>query len=173
MARRRSRFVRPAPRTKMWIGAGVGSTTVAGAVKALVSTLTAGALLLRPFTILRTRQLILLTSDQEAVDETVICSYGKIIVTDTAAALGITALPNPSGISGDPEADWFVWQAMSVQFRFASGVGFDANAGEHFVIDSKAMRKVGPDDDVATLIDNETTSGLNITTNGRMLIQLH
>ena len=173
MARRSSRFIRPAPRTKMWIGAGVGTTSIASAVKALISTLSAGALLLRSFTILRTRMDILIASDQEGVDETPHGSFGQIVVTETAAGLGITALPNPSGISGDPEASWFVWQAMSVQFRFASGVGFDANAGMHYTIDSKSMRKVGPDDDIATLFDNETASGLTITTNGRRLIQLH
>ena len=58
MARRvaRARFVRPAPRTKMWIGAGVGITTALGSTTQLISLLSAGALLLRPFTILRTHQ---------------------------------------------------------------------------------------------------------------------
>ena len=173
MARRRQSFTRPAPRTKMWIGAGVGVTNIAGSTKALVSLLSAGAKTLRPFTILRTRMLIHAFSDQLGASEEPICSYGSIVVTDTAAAIGVTAVPNPSGISGDPEADWYLWQAMSVVFDFASAVGFDANAGAQYVIDSKAMRKVGPDDDVVDMATTETGHGVTLHTNGRMLIQLH
>ena len=169
---RRSRFVRPQPRTKMWIGTGVGATAVAGATTTLVDSLSAGALLLRPFTILRTRMDILFQSDQVAASETPFGSYGKIVVTSAAAAIGVTALPNPSGVSGDPEAGWFVWQAMSVGFLFLSSIGA-GDLGWHYSIDSKSMRKVGPDDDVVSVYDNEVAAGSSFITNGRMLIQLH
>ena len=151
---RRQGFVRPPARTKMWIGVGVGSTIIASAITVLISSLSAGALLLRPFTILRTRQDILFKSDQEAADETPHGSLGQIVVTTNASGIGVTALPNSSGVDGDPGADWFVWQGLSVGFTFGSGVAFDANAGMHYVIDSKAMRKVGPNDDIVTLYDN-------------------
>ena len=171
---RRSRFVRPAPRTKMWIGAGVGNTTVTGATDNLVSTLSAGALLLRPFTILRTRMDLQVRSDQQVASEIPFGFYGKLVVTDTAAVLGITALPGPSGISGSPEAAWFVWQAVSLAFfvdiNGTDGIGLDANGSMHYVIDSKSMRKVGPDDDVVTVFANEVAAGMSLTTNGRMLI---
>ncbi len=164
---RRTRFVRPPARTKMWIGAGVGSTTVASAVKALISSLSAGALLLRPFTILRTRMEILYFSDQVATSENPHGSYGRIVVTETAAALGITALPNPSGISGDPEASWVVWQALASRFQFNTGVGVEAQGGMRYTIDSKSMRKVGPDDDLVTLYDNEIANGATVIDNGK------
>ena len=172
MARRstRARFIRPPARTKMWIGSGVGGTVLAGNTLALVSTLSGGALLLRPFTIMRTRMDLLFHSDQQAADETPHGSYGKLVVTDTAAALGVTALPNPSGINGDPEAAWFVWQAMSSAFLSSTEIGGE---GWHYVIDSKSMRKVGPDDDVVTLVDMQDGAGANLVSNGRMLIQLH
>ncbi len=178
MARRtRGRFVRPQPRTKMWIGQGVGISTLTASSKNLVSTLSAGALLLRPFTILRTHMEIVLVSDQEVAVEFPACSYGEIVVTDTAAAIGVTAVPNPSGVSGDPEADWYVWQAMFTKFLIdingTDGIGLDADAGHHYVIDSKAMRKVGPDDDVVAMATMETAFGAVIHTNGRQLIQLH
>ena len=174
MARRSSRFVRLAPRTKMWIGAGVGVPVVAVNTKVLISTLSAGALALRPFTILRTHQELYWTSDQQAATEVPFGSYGKLVVTETAAALGITAVPDPSGINGDPEASWFVWQAMSTSFVFSSAVGISGREGRHYDIDSKAMRKVGPDDDVVTLCTNQSgTEGANLITNGRMFVQLH
>ena len=175
MARRpsRGRFVRPAPRTKMWIGSGVGVTTVSSATTVLVSSLSAGALLLRPFTILRTRMEISVFSDQAAASETALGSYGEIIVTEAASAAGIGSIPNPSGISGDPEADWYLWQALSYRFVHQTSVGQLGDALTHYTIDSKAMRKVGPDDDAVAVYDNELTPGLSIVTNGRQLVQLH
>ena len=168
----RGRFIRPSPRTKMWIGAGVGTVTLAGSSLQLISTLSAGALLLRPFTILRTRMLVTIATDQEAADESPIVTYGRLVVTDTAAALGVTALPDPSGISGDPESDWFVWQAMMNRYQFRSGIGATM-VDTNYVVDSKAMRKIGPDDDVVALVATETSVGAFLMTNGRTLIQLH
>ena len=173
MARRRSRFVRPAPKTVMWIGAGVGTTTIVASSVQLIGQLAAGALLLRPFTILRTRQQILYTSDQAAVTQKTQGDYGRIVVTDTASAIGATAIPDPSSIDGDPEADWYVHQPCMVQFDFLSSVGFHPNAGVQYTIDSKAMRKVGPDDDVVSMFSETDGDGGFLTTRGRMLIQLH
>ena len=175
MARRCNavRFVRPAPRTKIWIGSGVGESAVAGSTKVLISTFSAGALALRPFTILRTRMLISYRSDQDGADERPFGSYGEMVVTETAAGIGVTAVPNPSGIDGDPDADWYIWQAMMNTVEFQSGVGVERNGDSQYVIDSKAMRKVGPDDDVVAVFDQQNAVGAILNTNGRQLIQLH
>ena len=177
MARRHSRFIRPQPRTKMWIGNGVGEENIAGSTKVLSSTLSAGALLLRPFTILRTHLLIQARSDQSTAVESVVAAYGEMVVTDTAAAIGATAVPNPSGISGDPEADWFLWQAIAFQFFIdingTDGIGLDGSNGVSYAVDSKAMRKVGPDDNVVAVTVSELATGFVLVTQGRMLIQLH
>ncbi len=157
----------------MWIGTGVGQTAIAANTKVFVSQLSAGAKLLRPFTILRNHIDVLWESDQEITDEAPLAGYGKIVVTEAAAGVGVTALPDPSGISGDPEADWFVWQSLSVSFRIESAIGFSANAGYHYAIDSKSMRKVGPDDDVVTVCSSDNGVGAILYTGGRMLVQLH
>jgi len=157
----------------MWIGAGVGNTTVSGSSVNLISSLSAGALLLRPFTILRTHLSVLWLSDQQAASEDQIGSLGMIVVTDTAAGVGVTAVPDPSGIAGDPEADWFVWKALMNRVSFASATGVEMNAGRSYDIDSKAMRKVGPDDDVVTVLTNSSGGGAFLRSNGRRLIQLH
>ena len=167
MARRHTRFVRPPARTKMWIGSGVGSTTLVGNAVQLISLLSAGALLLRPFTILRTRMDLHLASDQSAVSERPIVSYGEIVVTDTASAIGATAILDPSGISGNPEADWYVWQAMVVELNFLSSIAFQTPAGVRYTIDSKAMRKVGPDDDAVSMMSLDGADGAQLVTNGR------
>ncbi len=174
MARRsRQRFVRPPARTKIWIGQGVGQTTISASAKTLVSTLSAGALLLRPFTILRTHMLVSYKSDQTAASEQAFGTLGLLIVTDTAASIGATAVPNPSGVDGDPEADWYLWQAMVADFELVTAAGFESDAGHQYQIDSKAMRKVGPDDDDIMVFDQQNAVGSELVTNGRQLIQLH
>ena len=173
MARRRTQFVRPPARTKMWIGQGVGLTTITASVDAVIFTLSAGALLLRPFTILRTRMVCNFQSDQQATTERPQGDFGLIVVTDTAAALGTTAVPDPSSTDGDPDAAWFVHQPMIGAFIGLSAVGFESQAGVQYEIDSKSMRKVGPNDDVVGVFSETGGAGALLTTRGRMLLQLH
>ena len=174
MARRHRSFVRPAPRTKIWIGSGVGRSTIVASSKTFVSSLSAGALLLRPFTVLRTRMLISLFSDQEAADEGAFGSYGKIVVTEQAASVGVTAIPDPGSTTGDPDSDWFVhqtaWNALQIIGAISAAI---VSSPSNWTVDSKAMRKVGPDDDIVSMYKDESGVGSFLTTQGRMLIQLH
>ena len=174
MARRtRGTFSRrPAPRTKVWIGGGTGSTTIVGSTVQLLSVLNAAALAVRPFTILRTRLLVTFMSDQITVSETPFGSYGEIIVEDNASAIGVTAVPDPSSISGDPDADWHVWQACHHAVKEASAVGFTWGGGSQYVVDSKAMRKVGANQDLISVFASENV-GADLNVQGRILIQLH
>jgi len=177
MARRtrsHTRFVRPAPKTKVWIGGGVGQTTIVATTVQLIQSLSAGALLLRPFTILRSRLLINFESDQAAVTERAFGTFGSIVVSDQAVAAGAASIPDPGTIAGDPDADWFVSQAVQATFGFLSSVGFHPqSAGPGYVIDSKAMRKVGPNQDIAGMFSSESNAGALLTIQGRLLIQLH
>ena len=158
----------------MWIGSGIGSSAPAGSATTLVASLSAGALLLRPFTILRSRMLVSWINDQSATSQTTFGVFAKLVVTDQAVAAGASAIPNPSGIDGNPDSDWFVWQAMIDDFIFKSASGFQSRVGQaHYVIDSKAMRKVGPNEDVVTMVDVQGVDGLLLITHGRTLIQLH
>ncbi len=170
--RRRSTFVRPPERTKMWIGIGVGISTITGNAAQLLAVLNAGALALRPFTVLRTHLDILFGSDQNAATERAQAALGLTVVTDVASAIGVTAVPDPSSISGDPDADWFAWQSFANFLLVGSSVGF-VNDGEPYTIDSKAMRKVGPNDDMVMVSSSDTAVGAFLATQGRMLIQLH
>ncbi len=158
----------------MWIGWGVGNNTVVASTVKLISTYGAAVLALRPFTIMRTRGIIAIRSDQEVADEYPFGSYGSLVVTETAAALGITALPDPDSFigAGDPEQDWYIHQVCQCSFRFGSGVGFQEDSVSEYLIDSRAMRKVGPDDDVVDLF-SPTTLGCQVFSGGRQLIQLH
>ncbi len=157
----------------MWIGWGVGLTAIAASAKVLVATYSAGALALRPFTILRTRGIVQYVSDQNAVNEEPFGFLGSIVVSETAAALGVTAIPDPSGTDGDPEAAWFNYQTCVAQTKFLSAVGFESDAGVQYIMDSKAMRKVGADDNLAIMFSQVAAVGATVFTGGRQLIQLH
>ena len=172
MARRRSvsRFVRPAPKTKMWIGTGNTVGTIVGVTPLHYALLNAAALLLRPFTILRTRMIVSLQSDQAAVSESPQGGFGAIVTTEQATDVGITALPDPVA---DPDSDWFIYQGWSTTFEFLSSVGFHPSAETQYLVDSKAMRKVGINDQMSFIVANRVAVGALIKTEGRMLIQLH
>ena len=160
----------------MWIGTGVGQSVLPASSKLLVGSLTAAALALRPFTILRTHLQVDIRSDQETAIEHLIASLGIIVVTETAAAIGVTAVPDPSGISGDPDSDWFLWTALANSFFIdingTDGIGVSTLLNR-YTLDSKAMRKVGPEDTEVIMLSNDTAVGASVTTQGRQLVQLH
>ena len=175
MARRVTRFVRPPKKTVMWIGMSslAGGTVVAAGTSVLLTTLSAGALLLRPFTVMRSRGVIRWISDQSGAAESSSGAYGRVVVTDSASAAGVAAIPTPTG---EPEASWFVYQPLIQEFTFVSGVGIALAEGSssYWSFDSKSMRKVGIDDDVVGIISNRNgTNGSLVEVVGRQLIQLH
>ena len=171
MARRHRSFIRPPKKTVMWIDntPATAPVAVAAATSVLFSILGAGALLLRPFTILRSRGLVWMSTDQSAATEFPFGTYGEIVVTDSASAAGIVSIP---ASIDEPSASWFLYQPMHGAFRFADATGF-ADVSRVFEFDSKAMRKVGFDDDIAAVVQNGSASaGFNFNVVGRTLIQL-
>jgi len=172
MARSRARFIRPPPRTKIWIGAGVGLTTLTANAVQLISVLSAGALLLRPFTILRTHMLFSFESDQDGTDERPFGTLAQIVVTETASGIGATAVPDPDPIAGNSDADWFLIQNMYHSVRDSGTPSMQAPFENQYEVDSKAMRKVGPQDDIV-MMSSMNAFGAFVTTQGRRLIQLH
>ncbi len=168
--RRTQRFVRPSPRTKIWIGQGVALTTLGTGASTLIAVFNAAALALRPFTILRTRVSCNFRSDQTATTEDITGAFGMIVVKESAATIGITAVPTPLT---EVDADFFVYQGMTAPFTSLTSVGFQDGVGVRYDIDSKAMRKVGTNDDVAVVMELRSTGGAEINIEGRQLIQLH
>ena len=175
MARRgqRTRFIRPAKATKIWLtGVFLDRQTVAANTRVVSLSLDAGGLLLRPFTVLRSRFEILWNTDQAAVTEMPIGALGVGVVNDVAAALGASAVPDPVS---DANYDWFVHQGLLCQISIAGTVaGFQVPAGQSYTVDSKSMRKVGIADDIVVVSTNSDASvGAEISLAGRILVQLH
>jgi len=131
----------------------------------------AGALALRPFTIVRTHLSHFVRSDQAAAGESYQSAIGFAVVSDQALAIGVTAVPTPFTDLGSDL--WFLWHGISGRFEFKSAVGIH-QTGELIEVDSKAMRKVEDGQDLAAVIENSSLSGgTNTVKYGRLLIKLH
>jgi len=174
MARRRT-FLRGGRqvRESLWIGLTETNSTLASAnASLLINSLSAGGIDLLPFTIVRTRGILAFRSDQTGASESFHAGFGVCVVSQQAAAIGITAVPTPMFDLGSDL--FFVHQLMAGRFEFVSGTGFDPQAMNMVQYDSKAMRKVNDDEDVVlTLETSSLSSGINIYHAGRMLIKLH
>jgi len=159
------------PRQMIWIGAGLGATTISSAAT-LLQSLNAAGLALRPFTVVRTHLGIQYTTDQAAAAEFTQGALGVQVVTESAAAAGIAAVPTPLT---ETDADYFVYKPVFQDFVALTLIGFNQLAGDAAVhwVDSKAMRKVGVDDDIVFTLEQRTAVGSIIAIEGRMLIKLH
>ncbi len=173
------RFVRSSSRTNsqrrstLWLAITPG-LDVADSAGRLAFNFNAAALGLRPFTIVRTHIEIMLTSDQSIAAESYGAAFGMSIVSEQAIAVGVTAVPLPIDDLGSDF--FFVHQSMWGDFQFKSAVGFDAQGGSRYTIDSKAMRKVDEDQDLAATVQGAGASlGENslVSSMGRMLVKLH
>jgi len=157
-------------RQTVWIGWQTGTNKVGiGANTAiLLSQLTASALALRPFTITRFRGVFIVSTDQIAADEEPQMVVSTGVFSDTAVALGITALPD--AIS-NPDGDWFQYDDLPYGFNKDT----DGNVNWlRYAFDSKAQRKVGLDEDIAMIgANNSAVDGGQLIGLGRMLLKLH
>ena len=172
MARRGYRVVRVgSSRLNEWFSAGLAPTTLSAGTT-LLATLNAAALALRPFTIVRTRMAICYTSDQAVASESSQGIFSMQVVTQAAASAGVASVPTPLN---ETNADYFVYQAIGFDFSLATAVGFTREQGGNVftAVDSKAMRKVGNDDDVAWVVQQRSAIGAIIGLEGRFLVKLH
>ena len=130
---------------------------------------------MRPFTIIRTHLELFGSSDQAAASESFAFAVGLAVVSEQAAAIGVTAVPTPIT---DMESDmFFLHKVVMGDFVFASGSGFqDTPIGSGISIDSKAMRKVNNDQNVVLVLEGAIAGfgeGCIGVVGGRMLVKLH
>ena len=161
-------------RETIWFGGTAFRNAVATTGVALVQSLNAAALALRPFTIVRTRGILWVSSDQEAATEDYGASYGEAVVSDQANSVGVTAVPTPTTESASDL--WFVYEFLLGRFAFGSTASF-ADVGNGRIIDSKAMRKVEDGQDIVAVVEGPgagiTSTGTQIMGFTRKLVKLH
>ena len=121
-----------------------------------------------PGTLIRSRGLVTLELPSYAADALVFGAFGAGIVSAEALAVGITAVPHPYR-----DADWggwMIWQAIGMRFEFNDATGTFL-ASWNYDVDSKAMRKVGPNE--AWVFVAESQSGaFSIHESVRLLLKL-
>ncbi len=166
MIRGRSRQVRQ----MVWIGVDQVPVTITAAGKLALTSLNAAALALRPFTVIRTRLNILIRCDQLAVSQRFRGAYGRIIVSDQASAAGTASIPGPAS---NTDAPFFVWEPLQTELFFSDATGVNTPAGTLITVDSKAMRKVGNNEDLVSILEGSSADGVILSQIGRTLIKLH
>jgi len=170
---RKSGFVRRhgvMRRESLWLVNPFTTVTLASTnAVAMIASLNAAALALRPFTIVRTRGMAYVSSDQVAASEIYSVSMGYAVVSDQAVAIGVTAVPTPDTDRGSDL--FFVFEDFFGRFEFITGTGTQER-GFSRGYDSKAMRKVEQGQDLAQTIECPSTSGI-YSEAARILIKLH
>ncbi len=159
-------------RETLWfVGLETRSTIATLSTALLIGSLNAAALALRPFTVIRTRGIWRLKSDQVAATEDQVAMLGHAVVSDQASAIGVTAVSTPST---DSNSDlFFQYNVLFNDFQLGSAVGA-MQQGTNQEIDSKAMRKVEEGEDmVITLETGSLSAGVIVSTFTRELIKLH
>ena len=94
------------------------------------------------------------------------------VVSDSAVAAGVGSVPTPLT---ETDADYFVYAPVAFDFEFSNATGIYQLAGDGVVhtVDSKAMRKVGLDEDVSVVLQQQVGTGAILSVEGRFLVKLH
>jgi len=136
----------------------------------LFGSLNAAALALRPFTIVRSRYEWYGRADVVTGGEEWGGAFGVCVVSDQAAAIGVTAVPTPITDTGSDL--FFVYEQMFGRF---GGTQVE-EVGARKTIDSKAMRKVNDSEDMVLVLESGAaaiSSSLVSIIGGRFLVKLH
>ncbi len=160
-------------RLTSWLQFLPGEVNLASANSAaIVFSLNAAALALRPFTIVRTRFIWHVFPDQFAASESQQTAAGIAVVSDEAVAVGVSAVPTPMSSMGSDL--WLLHEISLGRVQITSASGFESQAGYVMRIDSKAMRKVDIGQDIVVVIQNGATSeGTSNVIGGRMLVKVN
>ena len=99
-----------------------------------------------------------------------VVGLGMIVVTASAAAVGVTAIPTPLTDLG---SDWLWWDSMTLGADAGDVIGSEITI-DRLSIDSKAMRKIGNNQVVllvAELLTCEGTLVVNLCGSQRFLLK--
>ncbi len=119
-------------------------------------------------TLIRTRGIISIKTDQAVTGEVQLGAFGLAIVEDRARAVGIAAVPIPGTNAADDA--WFVHQFVVAKYDLVTAVGFDPNMVTQYVIDSKAMRKI-TDNAMVAVFENQGATGFDTSIQLRFLFK--
>ncbi len=165
----RKRFVRGARRQTLWMTLPVSELTMTAGGGTIVGLLNAAALALRPFTVVRSIFEVNIRSDQAGAIERQVVGFGACVVSDQAAAIGVTAVPTPlTDLASD------LWYLHGVLIGDESNLTDRTRGGMSRTIESRAMRKVEDGQDIAIVAEMSTVGGgVTMISAGRFLVKTH
>jgi len=100
-------------------------------------------------------------------DVNIIGAFGIGIVSTEAFEAGVGSMPEP--FTDADWGGWMVWRSFSYRFDFSSATGVQF-PNWSFEVDSKAMRKVGPNDHLVAIAESQG-GGFEISTPLRTLLK--
>ena len=121
-------------------------------------------------TLVRTRGLFAIRTDQPTADENQIGAIGMAIVTAQAVSVGITVIFHPATDAAWGGWFWHAYYAHRIEVVIGAGFAFDGVF--QTIIDSKAMRKIDEDERLVVVIEN-LADGIEVLTNERFLTKVH
>ena len=160
-------------RQSNWLASAVisGVTNIPAAGVLLVQSFTQAQIQAQgPLTIVRTVGTLMVRSDQVSAGEDAFGAIGMMVVREQARLAGVAALPTPTQESFDD--GWFLHRYWNASAILATAVGMQR--AERYDFDSRAQRKVTPDDAIVVTIENaSSTAGATFVLQFRMLVKLH
>jgi len=95
-------------------------------------------------------------------------AIGMAVVSDEAFLAGVGSIPEP--FTDANWSGWFVWRSFAYDIRVADATGVVLFPW-HLEIDSKAMRKVGPQETVVVIVESQA-GAFDVVFSPRMLVKL-
>jgi len=160
---------RSAKRKTVWIGTAIQSdVALASSVSLIVSAFSPVDLgALKP-TVVRSRGLFSVWPTAFGADLDFSGAYGLGIVSDEAFVAGQGSIPRP--FDDDDWPGWIVHGYFAGHLEFQSGTGIENTIQQH-VIDSKAMRKVGPNETLVWMAESHE-GAVQVNIQARVLLML-
>jgi len=170
-----NRFPQKSRRSFNWVGGvatAFGVQAIAAGASTLVASMDTRVLShVAPFTVMRVRGLLSVTSDQVGGDEIPHGAFGIAVVNGEAFDAGVGSVPTPFTESFDDRWLYHTYWAAPVAVIAGQSV---SQRQEHHIIDGKAMRKMEFGDVMVCVIENGSNSqGAQFIINFRTGIKLH
>ncbi len=165
MARQRGFRHQRSSRLTQWIGpADQAYITVATTVAGIISSVSFE----EPVTVMRARGMFSLKVTDPSTDENIVGAVGMAVVSTEAFTAGVASVPEPY-----TDADWggwFVWRSFGYGWDVTTDIGRQWSSRD-FEIDSKAMRKVSPNETVIIVVES-VVGAIDVLPAIRMLVKL-
>ena len=171
MAHQRTRLIRRGTRrATFWAGSAIDTapSAVAAATTIHDQTLIGTD---DPETVVRTRGIFTVETDQTTAAEFPFGAIGMAVVNNQAVSVGPTAFPSPYT---DSDSDlWFLHQFWAAPVRIGTDATGIYRAAYQVEFDSKAMRRLTGDESIVVVVENgSAANGAQYNLSFRMLLKV-